>query len=66
MFGLNRLARGLRSGNPAMAVIGFFVAVIGFARSRRGDDMTLLYSKELKPGEELRFRLGEPDQRLTS
>jgi hypothetical protein len=59
MFGLNRLAKGLRSSNPALAVVGFFLAVFGYARSRRGSDKTLLYSKELKKGEELRFRLSD-------
>ena len=59
MFGLNRLARGLRSANPALAAAGLVIAIVGFARSRRGDGRSLLYSKELKPGEELRFRLGD-------
>lgn len=57
MFGLNRLARGLRSANPAMAATGLAIAVLGYVRSRQKSDRTLLYSKELKPGEELHFRL---------
>ena len=59
MFGLNRLAQGLRSANPAMAGIGLALALIGYVRRRRGPDATLLYSKELKQGEELRFRLSD-------
>lgn len=60
MFGLNRLARGLRSSNPALAVAGLVIAAVGFARSRRGgNDRELLYSRELKPGEELLFKLGD-------
>lgn len=60
MFGLNRLARGLRSSNPALAVAGLAIAVVGFARSRRGsNDRALLYSRELKPGEELLFKLAD-------
>jgi hypothetical protein len=59
MFGLNRLARGLRSANPAMAAAGLAIAVLGYVRSRRKDDRTLLYSKELKPGEELVVRLAD-------
>ncbi|MDH3730078.1 MAG: hypothetical protein OES13_02970 [Acidimicrobiia bacterium] len=60
MFGLNRLARGLRSSNPALSVAGLVIAIIGYARSRRGGkDRELLYSKELKPGEELLFKLAD-------
>ena len=59
MFGLNRLFQGLRSSNPALAGLGLALAIIGFARNRRRPDTTLLYSKELKAGEELRFRLAD-------
>jgi len=57
-FGLNRFARGLRTANPGLTMLGAVVAIIGFARSR-GSKRTLLYSKALKPGEELRFRLSD-------
>ena len=60
MFGLNRLARGLRSANPGLAAFGLLVAAIGFARSRRGPDRQLVYSRNLKPGEEIRFKLADP------
>ena len=59
MFGLNRLAQGLRSSNPTLAGLGLALAIIGYARKRRGPDTTLLYSKQLKAGEELRFRLSD-------
>lgn len=59
MFGLNRFARGLRSANPAVAVSGLVVAVVGWLRTRERDARTLVYSKELKPGRELRFRVGD-------
>ena len=32
MFGLNRLARGLRSANPAMAAAGLAIAVLADGR----------------------------------
>lgn len=59
MFGLNRLFQGLRSSNPALTAFGLALAIVGFARNRRRPGTTLLYSKQLKPGEELRFRLSD-------
>ena len=59
MFGLARFAQGLRTANPALTLAGFAIAAIGFARSRRGSDRVLLYSKDLKSGEEISFRLAD-------
>lgn len=56
-FGLNRLARGLRQANPAQSAIGLALVLIGWSRRRAAPKRRLLYSKSLKPGEELKFRM---------
>ncbi len=58
-IGLIGFTRGLRRGNPALVAAGLAATIIGFMRRRPKRGPTVLYSAELRPGDEITVRLPE-------
>jgi len=55
--GLMFLFRGARRGQSPLSALGAAMAILGWVRSRRGPDKTLVYSRNLKDGEAVTVKL---------
>lgn len=51
-----RLFKGLRTGNPGLAVMGALALVYRWARAHRRPERELLWATTLKPGQAVRIR----------
>ena len=57
--GVRRVAGGARQGRPATTAFGLALAIVGYARSRRGPGKELIYTRNLKAGETLKIRFSK-------
>lgn len=55
--GLAYLFGGARRGSSPLAALGTAMTIIGWLRSRRGPERTLIYSRTLRDGEAVTIRL---------
>ncbi len=51
-----RLFKGLRTGNPGLAVLGAVALVYQWVKAHRRADRELLWATTLKPGQAVRIR----------
>ena len=58
--GARALARGVRTGDAALAGLGAALLALGWLR--REPKRELIYSRTLKKGEALRIKLAKPDE----
>lgn len=55
--GLTFLFRGARRGQSPLSALGAAMAILGWMRSRRGADKELVYSRNLRNGEQVTVKL---------
>jgi hypothetical protein len=60
-YGPTYLFAGARRGSSPLAALGAAMTIIGWLRSRRGPERTLIYSRTLKDGEAVTIRLRRGD-----